>query len=74
MIEMPLNDVRAAMQAVGSYAGVPERFTLTLADSLLDQIGINMAMITDRVLAKGWEPKGYDQHYGFRVYHYTSMV
>jgi hypothetical protein len=32
-----------------------------------------MAIITARILAKGFMPDGFDQHDGFRVYRYTDL-
>lgn len=32
-----------------------------------------MAMITDDILDRGWEPDGYVQENGFRIYKYKEM-
>jgi hypothetical protein len=33
-------------------------------------MGIAMAIVTDAVLAKGWDLNGFDQRDGYRVYKY----
>ena len=40
---------------------------------MLDPVGVNMAIITDKILARGWEPNGFTQHAGYRLYRYKSM-
>ena len=65
-------DVRKAMQAVDSFTGPPTDFILAVADSMNDQIGMNLALITDRILAKGWEPDGFLQKSGYRLYRYKE--
>ena len=54
-------------------AGKPEELELAISDELQDPIGMNMALITDRILAKGWEPDGFKQENGYRVYLYKEM-
>ena len=66
----PFTDIRDAKHAVESFTGAPEDFVLPIADELNDAVGINMAIITDCILAKGWEPNGFDQREGFRIYRY----
>lgn len=61
------------MKFVDDFQGKPEELNLPIADSLLDPVGINMALITDRILAKGWEPNSYKQEVGYRVYYYKEM-
>jgi hypothetical protein len=36
--------------------------------SLLDDIGVAMAMVIARVLPKGWMPNGYRQEDGMRIF------
>ncbi len=43
---------------------------MPISDELNDAMGINMAILTDAILAKGWEPDGFTQEAGFRVYKY----
>jgi len=68
MVQLPFTDVHAAVAAVESYSGSPEDFTLSIADTLQDPVGMYMAIITDSILAKGWEPHGFEQRENFRIY------
>ena len=43
------------------------------ADELLDPMGINMALITDAILAREWEPDGYTEANGCRIYKYKAL-
>lgn len=47
---------------------------LAVADSLNDPGGINMAIITDKILGAGLLPDGFEQKDGYRIYKYTKMV
>jgi len=61
------------MERVNSFAGLPEQFVLAVPEALLDPVGMNMALITDRVLARGWQPDGFEQHDGYRLYRYKVL-
>lgn len=61
------------MELVDCFVGTPEEFFLAVPEALLDPIGANMALITDRVLARGWQPDGFEQHEGYRLYHYKVL-
>lgn len=69
----PFVDIKAAMEAVDAYAGSVGDFVLPIADVLQDPMGMHMALITDRILAKGWEPDGFEQRSGYRLYRYKEM-
>jgi len=69
----PISELREAMALVDNFSGPPEGFVLCLAESLHDAIGANIALITDRILAKGWEPNGVERFDGFRVYRYKVV-
>jgi hypothetical protein len=69
----PLNDVDEAAKYVDEFKGKPKELELAISDELQDPIGINMALITERILAKGWEPDGFKQENGYRVYLYKEM-
>ncbi len=62
-----------AITIVENYAGLAENLELAIADTLLDPAGMNMAIITDKILAKGFEPNGFQQKEGFRVYKYKEL-
>ena len=69
----PATTVREARRLIESFRGRPEDFQLTIADELLDPVGVNMAMIADAILARGWEPDGYTEAMGCRIYKYKAM-
>ena len=64
--------IEEAMQLIQSFRGRPEDFELPIANELLDPVGINMAIITDAILARDWEPNGYTDGDGCRVYRYKA--
>lgn len=68
----PIRDVDEAISLIKSFTGRPEDFTLPISDRLQDPMGMNMAMITDAVLAKGWMVDGFEERDGYRVYLYKS--
>ena len=45
----PFNDVDEASKYVDEFKGRPEELELAISDELQDPIGINMALITDRI-------------------------
>lgn len=68
----PISTVREAQKVIRSFQGRPEDFRLPIAEALLDPAGINMAVITDGILAREWEPDGYIQEHGYRIYKYKK--
>lgn len=69
----PFKETKEAAQYVENFKGKASDLKLAICDSLIDPIGINMARITDKILAKGWEPNGYKEKDGYRVYMYKEM-
>ena len=69
----PIESVKEGIALIDGFVGTPQKFQLAVPDSLLDPVGINMAIVTDRVLARGWEPAGFTQGNGFRVYRYKEL-
>ena len=67
-----VESVSDALRIIDSYDGPVEEFVLNICEELLDPVGVNMAIITDRILSREWEPNGFEQHVGFRVYRYKS--
>ena len=57
-----------------SHDGPPEDFRLPISDEMNDPMGMNMAVLTDVALSRGWEPDGFDQEEGYRVYKYRAVV
>ena len=68
----PVKTVTDALRLIDSYDGPPEEFLLPISEELLDPVGVNMAIIGDRLLSKEWEPNGFEQHDGFRIYRYKA--
>lgn len=68
-----INSIADAKRLIESFDGSPEEFLLPVSDELQDNFGLNMAVITDHVLAKGWEPDGFEQRQGFRLYRYKAL-
>ncbi len=50
------------------------RFELAVSDTLQDPMGMNMAILLDGILAKGFEPDGFEQKDGYRVYQYKKKA
>ena len=46
---------------------------MAIADARLGAVGVNMAIVTDGLLTKGFMPDGFEEHDGFRVYKYTEL-
>jgi len=69
----PITNINEAVKYIELFKDKPEKFMLAISDTLQDPIGINMALITDSILAKGWEPNGFNQEIGYRVYLYKIM-
>lgn len=61
-----------AVKRVESYKGAARDFQLPIADSMNDPSGLSMAIITDKILKKGFWPDGFEQKDGFRVYKYKD--
>lgn len=67
-----IDTVSDALKTIDSYYGPPEDFFLPVAEELLDPAGINMAIICDCILSRNWEPNGFKQRVGFRIYRYKA--
>lgn len=61
-----------AQAAIEQHDGPARTFELAVADSLIDDLGINMGILTDAVLARGWVPGGYEEAPGGRIYRYKE--
>lgn len=69
----PIASVEEGVRLVESFQGSPQDFQLAVPDTILDPVGINMAVITNQVLKRGWEPDGFTQSSGYRVYRYKAF-
>ena len=55
-----------------------DSFQLAISESFTfagksDTMGAGMAVVLDRILGFGYEPDGFDQKSGFRLYRYKKM-
>ena len=69
----PIDSIEEARDAVARVASNAKEFELPISDVLQDSMGINMAIILDAILARGYEPDGFVQKNGYRVYLYKAM-
>jgi hypothetical protein len=69
----PVRTVPEAFARIDASTGSQSNFALSVHESMLDPIGVNMALITDRILEKGWEPDGFTAQDGYRVFHYRAL-
>ena len=69
----PVTTVEGALSEIERFVGRPDEFRLPISEKLLDPVGVNMAIITDRILARGWMPDGFEQQDGYRVYRYREL-
>lgn len=67
------DSLQEALRLIATFEGSAADFQLTLSEQLLDPVGIHMAVITDHLLARGWEPDGFTQGDGFRAYRYREF-
>ena len=72
-IMKPISSIEEGIHLLDSFQGNAQDFQLVVPDSLLDPVGINMAIITDRALARGWQPDGFTKAQGFRVFRYKEL-
>jgi hypothetical protein len=67
-----IKSIEEAKETIEKFEGKPEDFKLPISDDLQDPVGLNMAIITDSILERGWMPDGFDQKEGYRIYKYTG--
>ena len=68
----PFEDLKKAIEFVDSYTGTADGLELPVSDTLNDSMGMNMAIITDKALAKGFFPNGFIQKEGYRIFKYKE--
>jgi hypothetical protein len=49
---------------------IAEGFTFAGAP---DDVGMGMAVVVDAILAQGYQPDGFDQRQGFKLYRYVPL-
>ena len=69
----PFKEVESAVEYIRSFKGKAEELSLPISDGINDQFGMNMAIVTDAILEKGFEPNGFNQKQGYRVYVYKAL-
>ena len=69
----PITTLGEAKLSIKSFAGVPEDFVLPVSDEMQDPVGVNMAIVGDWILARGWEPNGFEQYEGFKIYRFKLL-
>jgi len=69
----PYASVEGAIAAIDALDRGLREFELSVSDNLQDYLGVQMAQITDRALARGWEPISFMQKNGFRRYRFKAM-
>lgn len=69
----PFKEVESAVEYIRSFKGKAEELNLPISDGMNDQFGMNMAIVTDAILEKGFEPNGFKQMKGYRVYVYNAL-
>lgn len=65
-------DINATLAFISSFNGRAEQFRMMLTDDMNDAMGLNLAVLSDSIKAKGWLPNGFEQGEGYRVYSYTE--
>jgi hypothetical protein len=68
-----VDSLQEAVRRITAFEGLAPDFQLTLSEQMLDPAGIHMAILTDHILARGWEPDGFSQGDGFRIYRYKVL-
>ena len=64
--------VDEAVELIQSFTGDVERFELRICESVLDSTGVNIAIVTDAALEKGWMPLEVEQSDGHRRFTYEN--
>jgi hypothetical protein len=70
----PCQNVEEALEAIRKFDGSPDEFNLAVANTLLDPMGVNIAIVTDAILAKGWLPDGFEEKGDHRLHRYKAMA
>ncbi|PHR97449.1 MAG: hypothetical protein COA78_27665 [Blastopirellula sp.] len=68
-----IKTVEEAIRLIESHSGEAKDFKLAVCQSLLDPTGVNMAIITDKILSMGWMPAGFEDHEGYRLFMYSDL-
>ena len=74
VVKTPISSAHEGMQRVDDFVGDPAEFELVVPHSLLDPLGVTMAMIMDRVLARDWEPDIFRDEGDCRIFRYRPWT
>ena len=73
-MKTPITSAEDGMQQVDDFEGEAGDFELVVPHVLLDPLGLTMALITDRVLARDWEPDGFLDEGEYRIFRYKAWT
>jgi len=68
----PFKEIDRAVEFIRSFTGEADELKLPISNSLNDPLGMNMAIILDVILEKGFIPDGFEQHQDYKIYRYKS--
>ena len=68
----PALTLEEAIERIENFEGSPNEFQLAISDELQDPVGMNMAIITGKILSRNWEPDSFEEKDGHRVYFYKE--
>lgn len=68
----PFKNADQAAKYIEQFDGMASQLKLAIDVTLLDPIGINMAIITDKILDRGWEPDGFEEKEGYKIFRYKE--
>jgi len=64
--------VEEALSVIAEHSGSASTLKLAVSNRLNDELGANMAVVTDAILASGWLPDGYEDNGDHRIYRYSD--
>jgi hypothetical protein len=73
-----ITSAEQGIKHLGSHPPSGDSFHLAISDSFTfagksDTMGAGMAVMLDKILGLGYEPDGFEQKSGFRLYRYKKM-
>ena len=78
MSEMIIKSAEDGLQHLAAHSPSSDSFELPISSSFTyagkpDKVGFGMALLLDKILGMGYEPDGFEQKAGFRLYRYKKM-
>jgi len=79
MSETIIATAEEGIRHLEAHQPVGDRFELAISNSFTfkgkpDKVGFGMALILNRILKMRYEPDGFEQKDGFRLYRYKKMA